>query len=223
MSAFHPFPRLPFELRQHIWAMSTEPRLIVIGKVISERRRPPPPLLGVCREARAYLLRHAYTKAFFTNPDGALARDEPSPTAQYQYVDYSLDTVHCDQVYLGFSPREQCRIQHLSIQACVSHQFLPLDWHQRDLRAMTSLGDVAIHHWVPTAVNDDAWWYVWYRVMVGFYSGFDPVDFDVRILGPAHGYGSGYGSVDVPELNRYNYLGVGRLVNNDPRFGLGRD
>ncbi|KAK8064135.1 hypothetical protein PG996_008787 [Apiospora saccharicola] len=220
MSTFHPFPRLPLELRQHIWAMATEPRLTVVGKVISEKPRPPPPLLGVCREARAYLLRHSYTKAFLENPNNA---DESSTTtAQYQYVDYSRDTVHWDQGYLGFfSPREQCRIQHLSVQAWVSDEFLPLGRHQCALRAMTSLRDVVIHHWQLVAGDDTEWWYVWYRVMVASYSGFDPVAFAVRILGPAHGYGSGHGSVHVPELNRYNYLGVGRLVNNAPRFGLG--
>ncbi|KAK8113423.1 hypothetical protein PG984_013949 [Apiospora sp. TS-2023a] len=218
MSAFHPFPRLPLELRQHIWAMATEPRLIVVG-LIGEKRRPPPPLLEVCREARAYLSRHDYTKAFFTNPNGALARDE-SPTAQYQYVDYSLDTIHFDQVYLSSPLREQCRIQHLSVQAWLPDEFMPSGRHQRDLRAMTSLRDVAIHHWVPVPMDRTEWWYAWRKVMVGFYSGFDSVAFDVRILGPAHGYGSGSGSVDVPELNRHNYLEVGRLVIDAPS-GLG--
>ena len=32
MTTFHPFPRLPLELRQQIWTMATEPRLVLVGE-----------------------------------------------------------------------------------------------------------------------------------------------------------------------------------------------
>lgn len=65
MSTFHPFPRLPFELRARIWEMTVEPRVVELR--ISRRDHgvrsrksirhvfsttPIPPVLQVCQQAR---------------------------------------------------------------------------------------------------------------------------------------------------------------------------
>lgn len=70
MAAFHPFPRLPYELRLLIWEMTVDPRIVKV-----EYRRldptheeycltsstPVPAVLAACQEARNHGL---YQKAF---------------------------------------------------------------------------------------------------------------------------------------------------------------
>jgi hypothetical protein len=78
MTTFHPFPRLPYELRMQIWELTVQPRTINIDAksiawgvntkglphylyyIISST--PAPAVLQVCREARNHGL---YQKGFF--------------------------------------------------------------------------------------------------------------------------------------------------------------
>lgn len=71
MAAFHPFLRLPYELRMRIWEMTVEPRIVnaELTHQTSTDRAPyltsstsVPAVLQVCREARNHGL---YQKAFF--------------------------------------------------------------------------------------------------------------------------------------------------------------
>ncbi|KAK4154272.1 hypothetical protein C8A00DRAFT_42931 [Chaetomidium leptoderma] len=83
MTTFHPFPRLPFELRARVWELTVVPRTVrvrirkvttfVPGRVLSEHDRkrlrfsrlvsstPVPATLQACREARSLGL---YQQAF---------------------------------------------------------------------------------------------------------------------------------------------------------------
>ncbi|KAK8000935.1 hypothetical protein PG991_013157 [Apiospora marii] len=190
MFPFHPFPRLPLELRQRIWAMAIEPRLVVVAHedYIGRKRTPPPPLLGACSEARSFLLQHYYTKAFMS-----------SDSAQYHYVDFEVDTIHLDQFELGKYPREQHWIQQLSIMGWNSE--LIFYKHGLHLEDMTVLKNVTIHD-CESLNGDNEWWGAWDNFMEVNYFRDDPVPYSIRILGPRN--------VDVPEINRHNYLKVER-------------
>ncbi|KAF2003792.1 hypothetical protein P154DRAFT_590260 [Amniculicola lignicola CBS 123094] len=70
-ATFHPFPRLPFELRAQIWEMTVEPRVVDVrvaysNEIMEYGRRlvsstSTPAILHVCREARDHGL---YEKGF---------------------------------------------------------------------------------------------------------------------------------------------------------------
>ena len=70
MATFHPFPRLPYELRMQIWEMTVEPRVVNVELTRQKPIRqafyltsstPVPAVLQSCREARNHGL---YRKAF---------------------------------------------------------------------------------------------------------------------------------------------------------------
>ena len=69
MATFHPFPRLPYELRMQIWEMTVEPRVVNTEfRYGREIRLPPlasstpvPAVLQACQEARNHGL---YKKCF---------------------------------------------------------------------------------------------------------------------------------------------------------------
>ena len=87
MTTFHPFPRLPFELRAQVWELTVEPRTVEIrvryketlvpdgdpsgnGPKMTRVRRlvsftPVPATLQACREARNLgLYQHAFSELF---------------------------------------------------------------------------------------------------------------------------------------------------------------
>lgn len=85
---FHPFPRLPLELRQQIWALSMEPREVVIGAKgylgPGLHGTPPPPLLLACAESRSYI-QQFYTKSFLRD------RRKPSEGPKKLWINLDLD------------------------------------------------------------------------------------------------------------------------------------
>ncbi|KAL6792965.1 hypothetical protein J3E68DRAFT_451396, partial [Trichoderma sp. SZMC 28012] len=111
MSTFHPFPRLPTELRLRIWSLTAFPRMIHVKRQCvgdhGESRlqymatsTPCPPVVQVCQESR----RHApYRRAFTT---GA----EP----RYIWVNFESDMIYNDG----------------------SHDLLNLEPHQRDIQRL---------------------------------------------------------------------------------------
>lgn len=95
MSTFHPFPRLPLELREWVWELSLEPRTVRVSKnpIDKETARifcyqPPPalpqPVLHACAESRSYLLCY-YTKAF-ADLDGT----------KYHWINLDVDSIQID-------------------------------------------------------------------------------------------------------------------------------
>ncbi|KAF1974174.1 hypothetical protein BU23DRAFT_379938, partial [Bimuria novae-zelandiae CBS 107.79] len=72
MATFQPFPRLPFELRARIWALTVEPRPVDISvsahyldgrKVLPVSSTPVPAPLQACQESRRELKKY-YQRAF---------------------------------------------------------------------------------------------------------------------------------------------------------------
>ncbi len=70
MVTFHPFPRLPYELRVHIWEMTVEPRVVEVrcDRPVPTRQQcylttstPVPAVLQTCQEARDHGM---YKKCF---------------------------------------------------------------------------------------------------------------------------------------------------------------
>jgi hypothetical protein len=92
MSTFHPFSRLPYELRAQIWEMTIEPRIVDVHiKQIEQEpyRRlvsstPVPATLQSCKEAR----NHGMYKRSFYELDGSAQNDR-----RYVWLDLSVDLV----------------------------------------------------------------------------------------------------------------------------------
>ncbi|KAK8069318.1 hypothetical protein PG994_005934 [Apiospora phragmitis] len=59
LTSFHPFPRLPPELRLKIWKYGTlvEPQTILLSEVLNAHRSPCPKLMCINRESRAAALK----------------------------------------------------------------------------------------------------------------------------------------------------------------------
>lgn len=100
---FHPFPRLPLELRQQIWELSIEPREVVIAarRTMPGHGRQPtpsPPLLVACAESRSHCQR------FYTKATVDAAGFNPSPAPAFYWVNFALDEVYmhdCDFLYFS--------------------------------------------------------------------------------------------------------------------------
>ena len=115
MATFHPFPRLPAELRAQIWQMTVEPRIVEVrlrvrgkwGEKTFNKLTSPTPVpapLQTCRESRNAGL---YQRCFSDMPwRGGAAKD-----AEPRYVWLNLDI---DMVSIGWSNFEAFRpVAHL--------------------------------------------------------------------------------------------------------------
>jgi hypothetical protein len=189
MPDFHPFPRLPLELRQSIWEFAMEPREVAVGWGLKFRPlTQPPPILHVCAEARSHLQGH-YTKSF--------TRGSPS---KFSLVNFDVDTVYCSVSCLA-----SCRdsdlpsVQRLIVECWESEHFFRDSG--RALYMASSLRSVTILHYGPDAEGED-WWMGWDSMMEEWYYRDDPVAFRARII-----------SLEDPhhiEINQDNYLKLER-------------
>ncbi|KAG8408036.1 hypothetical protein J3459_018271 [Metarhizium acridum] len=110
MDAFHPFPRLPYEIRAIIWALAVEPRTVDV-RAISGSRLPrgflysadpreegkdpyvpvfPPAILHTCREARQ---QNIYQKVFYSHSTN-------QPEERYTWINYDTDMIDIGLGYL---------------------------------------------------------------------------------------------------------------------------
>jgi hypothetical protein len=91
MSTFHPFPRLPFELRAQIWEETVKPRVVRVEVAIDhldnsylKTSTPAPAPLHACQEARnARLYQKSFTE--LANPNGA--------GQQYVWLNLDIDVI----------------------------------------------------------------------------------------------------------------------------------
>ncbi|PTB52869.1 hypothetical protein M431DRAFT_557433 [Trichoderma harzianum CBS 226.95] len=113
MSTFHPFPRLPQELRAHIWSLAAHPRLVhvrwktnlseAVEKVHVVTPTPCPPVMHVCRESR----QHApYRRAFTIGSE-----------LRYVWVNFETDMICLQEFYLKHLESHKLDIQRLRITA----------------------------------------------------------------------------------------------------------
>lgn len=118
MATFHPFPRLPAELRVQIWAMTVIPRTVEVRIAHRGSARMPylvsptpvPAILQTCREARYQGL---YQQAF-----SELAAPEP----RYVWLDFEIDIVSIGTTELeDFTPVASL-IRRLKLERKISEE-----------------------------------------------------------------------------------------------------
>ncbi|KAL2126599.1 hypothetical protein VTI74DRAFT_564 [Chaetomium olivicolor] len=175
---FHPFPRLPLELRQKIWELSVEPREVVIrcSKIDFEDRQPtpPPPLLLACAESRSYI-RRFYTRAFLQDDQDP---HNPSVPSKHYWINFDIDEVcMMDHDFKYFSAIPQ--IQRMIIASNDSEYFyrfrvFPFLQKARALESLTVL------NWEGAPV--DQWWEGWITLMEDVYFTCDPASFNTIIV-----------------------------------------
>ncbi|KAL0941272.1 uncharacterized protein CTRU02_204035 [Colletotrichum truncatum] len=173
MSTFHPFPRLPLELRQHIWELSMEPREVPAGKLyptsISRPPRiPPPSVLQACVESRLYLQSY-YKKAFVS---------EKAPN--YTWVNFDIDTVYITQNTMEDMEEERPLIRWLIVESS-DEEIFTFD-HAPYLFHMPALETVTILHRVPFGMVHKTWWYAYHHLMLEFYFYREPVRFYTKVI-----------------------------------------
>ncbi|KAH8678289.1 hypothetical protein BX600DRAFT_451843 [Xylariales sp. PMI_506] len=188
MSTFHPFQRLPTELRQRIWELSMAPRKLVIRARRRYRSPVAPTLLHTCMEARSYLRKY-YTKSF---------RPVFCPD-QYTWVNFDLDVIQMDQNDTERFPTEQRLVQQIVVEG--DHPETFYFYTIGNLRHMVSLRTVTVLDMAPHDTAD-RWWQNWDSIMEMMYFTDDPVPFYTKIIG--------YGGAKIPEINPTNYLKVER-------------
>ncbi|KAI1353219.1 hypothetical protein F5Y01DRAFT_63619 [Xylaria sp. FL0043] len=204
MSTFHPFPRLPLEIRQQIWDLSVEPREVAIGQPLRRRRRSqPPPLLQACSESRSWIQRR-YTKFFETKTTPAREGQPKQDCLIYSWVNVNTDTVYCDQ----------CALEKVANGLPFVRWFIievddPELWYYNYCSTLShmdrALETVTILHPPPfskTTPFDSRWWGEWDDWMEILYFRCDPVQFYTRIVWPEH--------PEAGEINPDNYLKIER-------------
>ncbi len=97
MSTFYPFPRLPTELRTHIWALTVEPRVVEV-RVVPENTlevqrlvspTPVPAILQTCQEARNLgLYKQAFSEVTATKVNAAAGAE-----SRYVWLNLDIDMV----------------------------------------------------------------------------------------------------------------------------------
>ena len=125
MSTFHPFPRLPAELRNTIWELNLDPREVTIKanrqtEMIGENLNftvyfssptAIPSALQACRDSRSLLAERHYSRAFSNGT---------SP--HYVWVAFALDTIRINDVDLPHLIRlpDPLAIRYLTVD-CPAH------------------------------------------------------------------------------------------------------
>ncbi|KAI0882845.1 uncharacterized protein GGS22DRAFT_195566 [Annulohypoxylon maeteangense] len=115
MSTFHPFSRLPTELRLHIWALAVEPRIVELRVVPDDSSQvqrlvsltPAPAIVQTCQESRNLgLYKQAFSEVTATKVNVAAG-------AESRYVWLNLDI---DMVSIGKTSFEVFKPVALSIK-----------------------------------------------------------------------------------------------------------
>lgn len=109
MSIFHPFPRLPTELRACIWALADEPRVVdvrVVPDNLLEVQRlvsptPVPAILQTCQEARNLGL----YKQSFSEVTATKANTAAGAESRYVWLNLDIDMVSIGKTsFRAFAP-----------------------------------------------------------------------------------------------------------------------
>ncbi|KAI1079782.1 hypothetical protein F5B20DRAFT_542403 [Whalleya microplaca] len=109
MSTFHPFPRLPIELRVCIWALAVEPRVVEVRVVPDNSLKvqklisptPVPAILQTCQEARNLgLYRQAFSEVTDTKVNAAAGAE-----SRYAWLNLDIDMVSIGKTsFEAFAP-----------------------------------------------------------------------------------------------------------------------
>ena len=195
---FHPFPRLPLELREYIWEFSIESRIVAIRPLDGPRPDPyeyeqgsfvPQELFDVCEDARSALkswyperaspprLLHvcAESRSHLQRYYRKVFAVRMSP--QYSWVNFDVDTVCMSDADLKGFDAEVPLIRRLILESQYPDLFArsclePL-WDAAALETLAIL-DVDLRY-------GERWSKAWVRLMQTFYHGCAVVPFDTRI------------------------------------------
>jgi hypothetical protein len=170
--SFHPFPRLPLELRQQIWELSVAPREVVLacrsGRPFGHGRQgsPPPPLLLASAESRSYC-QQFYTKGYL---------DVDSD--KYVWVNFDLDDVYMiDCHFMSFSGMPL--LQRLTLVVTCDGE----DFHHRvqyTLHKATALKTLTLIDL--DGAPPEVWYSCWANFMQERYYRCDPAPYYTTIL-----------------------------------------
>lgn len=206
MTSFHLFSGLPAEIRQRIWTLSMEPRVVVVEKGRSLRylasRTPPLAQLHACSESRSHLQRY-YTKCF----------SNPETTSKHTWVNFDIDTIRIAQSHFGKYPQEESLIQLLVVVGEDADLFHMK--HARHLRQMLALRDVTIldiTYWEDSRI----WWYNWDSVLQKLYLVDPPVRFFTRVQTVSDHHVQ---EVNPDNIGRIEREDLKRRILEDPREG----
>ncbi|KAF2448463.1 hypothetical protein P171DRAFT_517990 [Karstenula rhodostoma CBS 690.94] len=141
MATFHQFPRLPFELRARIWALTVEPRTVevsfwpLIGDCWLVSRTPVPAPLQACRDSRREL-QGQYEQAF------ADLDTLPLLERRYIWVNFDMDLIDIGKwEFYIFRPVKKA-IQRLKFEREHTEDFCRLELD--DLRKFTNLREIHV-------------------------------------------------------------------------------
>ncbi|KAL7895632.1 hypothetical protein HDV63DRAFT_381904 [Trichoderma sp. SZMC 28014] len=135
-TTFHPFPRLPFDIRSQIWALAAYPRLIHVrttpkpdcpaslGNYFASMI-PQAELMHVCRESRQLA---PYQKAFFTTLPG-------DSEARYIWVNFNEDMICLENHHLSALGPHAADIQRLRFTVPTGREF---EWWDEPFTRFTS-------------------------------------------------------------------------------------
>ncbi|KAH4065776.1 hypothetical protein HBH98_108680 [Parastagonospora nodorum] len=143
MSTFHPFPRLPFELRAQIWEMTVEPRTVTVYVKTSNGFRsgawrlvtptPVPATLHSCREARNHGL---YQKKF-----GEL-QDRTQYGDRYVWVNLDIDMIDILDCQFRYYKTVAPTIRRLKFEARNEEPFTHAD--SRDMVFFVNVQEIRV-------------------------------------------------------------------------------
>jgi hypothetical protein len=163
MATFHPFPRLPAELRDQIWEMTVEPRTIDVrvcrdrswnpGRLVSST--PVPATLQSCREARNHL-QTLYRRAF------SELDQTPGSERRYVWTNFDIDLVSIGRsLFDDFEPVASS-IKRLKFERENDDEY----WYNTESRKLMLFSNVDEVHvvcadgfwmWGGSVDNDFAW------------------------------------------------------------------
>ncbi len=180
--SFHPFPRLPLELRQQIWGLSVAPReVVIVGRPRQHwghgrQASPPPPVLLASSESRSYC-QQFYTKAS--------VRRELVGSDKYSWINFDLDDVYItDEEFMSFSAISL--VQRLTIVVGFDGEF----FHRRVegvlWGAVKSLKSLTIIDREPTPAEH--WYSGWADFMQSRYYRCDPVPYYTTVVYEYQGF-----------------------------------
>jgi hypothetical protein len=224
MSIFHPFPRLPDELRQRIWELGAQqPREVAIRFAMDGTALWPtgtrycysptkvPALLHACAESRSYLQGSSiYSKAF---KEGSQPR--------YTWVNFDVDTIRMVQGRLMTVFAELNSIRQLTIE-CVSYDsfcepFPDGPMHDLEVLDNTGLRTLTLIDMAgPSGRVRGEWWQDWCTpFMEGFYYTCAPPTFYTRVVAPNDPNGIEVNSKDyIAQYRAYRKA----LIAADPEY-----
>lgn len=163
---FHPFPRLPVELRTLVWGFAVEPRTVDVRAIEGKRGTrgltrdwgniravpdpftpvPVPGIMHACRESRHQGLyeRVPYT---YTSP-------LDPPEERYAWINFEMDMIDLYQGFLDRLEHLKHRIRRLKFERCHSDEY----WFHEESRNMIWFDNLEVCHVV--ARNALADWYM---------------------------------------------------------------